>query len=61
MPNSETLKTLDLFRDQLVLEADFQFGYAVTLRQNGGKALIRGVGSSPQKAMEDLAAKWENG
>lgn len=61
MPNSETYRTLDLFRDQLVLEADFQFGYAVTLRQNGGKALIRGVGSSPQKAMEDLAAKWEKG
>lgn len=61
MPNSETYRTLDLFRDQLVLEADFQFGYAVTLRQNGGKALISGVGSSPHKAVEDLAEKREKG
>ena len=61
MPNSETLKTLDLFRDQLVLEADFQFGYAVVLRQNHGKPLLRGVGSTPHKAVEDLAEKWEKG
>ena len=61
MPSSETYRTLDLFRDQLVLEADFQFGYAVTLRQNGGKELIRGVGSSPKHAVEDLLVKWENG
>ena len=61
MPNSETLKTLDFFRDQLVLEADSQFGYAVTLRQNDGKALISGVGSTPHKAMEDLAETWEKG
>lgn len=61
MPNSDTYRTLDLFRDQLALEADFQFGYAVVLRQNGGKPLMRGVGSSPHKAVEDLAAKWEIG
>ncbi|WP_295056913.1 hypothetical protein [uncultured Fibrobacter sp.] len=61
MANSETYRTLNLFRDQLVLEADYQFGYAVTLRQNQGKELIRGVGSSPRKAIEDLANKWENG
>lgn len=61
MANSETLKTLDLFRDQLVLEADFQFGYAVVLRQNQGKPLLRGVGSTPHKAMEDLAETWEKG
>ena len=61
MANSETYRTLNLFRDQLVLEADYQFGYAVTLRQNQGKDLIRGVGSSPRKAIEDLANKWENG
>lgn len=61
MPNNETYKTLDLFRDQLVLEADYQFGYAVTLRQNHGKEIIRGVGASPSKAVEDLAAKWEKG
>lgn len=61
MLNSETLKTLDLFRDQLVLEADFQFGYAVVLRQNHGKPLLRGVGSTPHKAVEDLAEKWEKG
>lgn len=61
MANSETYRTLNLFRDQLVLEADYQFGYAVTLRQNQGKELIRGVGSSPRKAVEDLANKWENG
>ncbi len=61
MANSEALKTLDLFRDQLVLEADFSFGYAVVLRQNGGKPLMKGVGSSPHKAMEDLASKWEKG
>lgn len=61
MPNPETYRTLDLFRDQLVLEADFQFGYAVTLRQNGGKSLMRGVGSTPRKAVEDLANKWEIG
>lgn len=58
---NETYKTLDLFRDQLSLEADFQFGYAVTLRQNKGRELIRGVGSSPRKAVEDLVNKWENG
>ena len=61
MPINETYRTLDLFRDQLTLEADYQFGYAVTLRQNQGKEIIRGVGSSPRKAVEDLAAKWENG
>jgi hypothetical protein len=61
MANNETYRTLNLFRDQLVLEADYQFGYAVTLRQNQGKELIRGVGSSPRKAIEDLANKWENG
>ena len=61
MANSETYRTLNLFRDQLVLEEDYQFGYAVTLRQNQGKELIRGVGSSPRKAIEDLANKWENG
>ena len=61
MANSETYRTLNLFRDQLVLEADYQFGYAVTPRQNQGKKLIRGVGSSPRKAIEDLANKWENG
>ena len=61
MANSETLKTLDLFRDQLVLEADSQFGYAVVLRQNQGKPLLRGVGSTPHKAMEDLAETWEKG
>lgn len=61
MASSETYRTLNLFRDQLVLEADYQFGYAVTLRQNQGKELIRGVGSSPRKAVEDLANKWENG
>lgn len=61
MANSEALKTLDLFRDQLVLEADFQFGYAVVLRQNHGKPLLRGVGSTPHKAVEDLAEKWEKG
>lgn len=61
MPTNETYRTLDLFRDQLTLEADYQFGYAVTLRQNQGKEIIRGVGSSPRKAVEDLAAKWEKG
>lgn len=61
MPNSETYRTLDLFRDQLELEADFQFGYAVVLRQNHGKPLLRGVGSTPHKAVENLAAKWEKG
>jgi hypothetical protein len=61
MPNSETYKTLDLFRDQLELEADSQFGYAVVLRQNQGKPLLRGVGSTPHKAMEDLAETWEKG
>ena len=61
MANNETYRTLNLFRDQLGLEADYQFGYAVTLRQNQGKELIRGVGSSPRKAIEDLANKWENG
>ena len=61
MPNSETYRTLDLFRDQLVLEADSQFGYAVVLRQNQGKPLLRGVGSTPHKAMEDLAETWEKG
>lgn len=61
MANSETLKTLDLFRDQLELEADFKFGYAVVLRQNHGKPLLRGVGSTPHKAVEDLAEKWEKG
>lgn len=61
MANSEALKTLDLFRDQLELEADFQFGYAVVLRQNQGKPLLRGVGSTPHKAVEDLAEKWEKG
>ena len=61
MSNSEVLKTLDLFRDQLALEADFQFGYAVVLRQNGGKPLMKGVGSIPHKAMEDLTSKWEKG
>ena len=60
MPNSETYRTLDLFRDQLELEADFQFGYAVVLRQNG-MTLMKGVGSSPHKAVEDLASKWEDG
>ena len=61
MANSETYRTLDLFRDQLELEADFQFGYAVVLRQNHGKSLLRGVGSTPHKAMEDLAETWEKG
>jgi hypothetical protein len=61
MPTNETYRTLDLFRDQLSLEADYQFGYAVTLRQNQGKEIIRGVGSSPRKAVEDLAQKWEKG
>ena len=61
MPNSETYRTLDLFRDQLELEADFQFGYAVVLRQNHGKQLLRGVGSTPHKAVEDLDEKWEKG
>lgn len=61
MANSEALKTLDLFRDQLELEADFQFGYAVVLRQNQGKPLLRGVGSTPHKAVEDLAETWEKG
>lgn len=61
MPNNETYRTLDLFRDQLYLEADFQFGYAVILRQNQGRELIRGVGSSPKKAVEDLVNRWECG
>ncbi|WP_290724179.1 hypothetical protein [Fibrobacter sp. UBA2449] len=61
MQNSETYRTLDLFRDQLELEADSQFGYAVVLRQNQGKPLLRGVGSTPHKAMEDLAETWEKG
>ena len=61
MPSSEALRTLDLFRDQLELEADSQFGYAVVLRQNQGKPLLRGVGSTPHKAMEDLAETWEKG
>lgn len=61
MPNQETYLTLDLFRDQLVLESDFRFGYAVVLKQNQGKTLFRGVGSTPQKAVEDLANQWEKG
>ncbi|MCQ2090317.1 MAG: hypothetical protein MJY93_08720 [Fibrobacter sp.] len=61
MPNQETYRTLDLFRDQLVLEADFRFGYAVVLKQNQGKPLVRGVGSTPHKAVEDLANQWEKG
>lgn len=61
MPNSETYKTLDLFRDQLVLEADYTLGYAVVIRQSAGKELMRGVGASPHAAMTDLLKKWENG
>lgn len=56
-----TLETISLFAGQLVLEEDFQFGYAVTLKQNHGKPIMKGVGSSPKKAVEDLVSKWEKG
>ena len=54
-------ETLDFFRDQLSLEADYTHGYAVVIRQSAGKELMRGVGASPHAAMTDLLAKWENG
>lgn len=54
-------ETLDFFRDQLSLEADYTHGYAVVIRQSAGKELMRGVGASPHAAMNDLLAKWENG
>ena len=54
-------ETLDFFRDQLSLEADYTHGYAVVIRQSAGKELMRGVGTSPHAAMNDLLAKWENG
>lgn len=57
----DSKETLDFFRDQLSLEADFTYGYAVVIRQNQGKTLMRGVGASPHAAMIDLLAKWENG
>ena len=50
-------ETLDFFRDQLSLEADFTHGYAVVIRQTAGKELMRGVGASPHAAMNDLLAK----
>ena len=55
MPDSK--ETLDFFRDQLSLEADYTHGYAVVIRQSA----MRGVGTSPHAAMNDLLAKWENG
>ena len=54
-------ETLDFFRDQLSLEADYTHGHAVVIRQSAGKELMRGVGTSPHAAMNDLLAKWENG
>lgn len=54
-------ETLDFFRDQLSLEADYTLGYAVVIRQSAGKELMRGVGASPHAAMTDLLKKWENG
>lgn len=59
MPNSK--ETLDFFRDQLSLEADYTLGYAVVIRQSAGKELMRGIGASPHAAMTDLLKKWENG
>lgn len=59
MQNSK--ETLDFFRDQLVLEADYTHGYAVVIRQASGMALMRGVGKSPHDALCDLLDKWENG
>jgi len=59
MPNSK--ETLDFFRDQLSLEADYTHGYAVVIRQASGMALMRGVGKSPHDALCDLLDKWENG
>jgi hypothetical protein len=59
MPNSK--ETLDFFRDQLSLEADYTLGYAVVIRQSAGKELMRGVGASPHAAMTDLLKKWEKG
>ncbi len=59
MPNSK--ETLDFFRDQLSLEADYTLGYAVVIRQSAGKELMRGVGASPHAAMTDLLQKWEKG
>ena len=59
MPNRK--ETLDSFRDQLSLEADYTHGYAVVIRQSAGKELMRGVGASPHAAMTDLLKKWENG
>lgn len=59
MPNSK--ETLDFFRDQHSLEADYTLGYAVVIRQSAGKELMRGVGASPHAAMTDLLKKWENG
>ena len=61
MQNKDIYKTLDLFRNQLELEADSRFGYAVSLIPKYGKTLLQGVGASPHKAVEDLAKKWEKG
>ena len=50
---------LELFKGQISLETDSQFGYAVTIRHEMGKPIVKGVGSSPSKALEDLAVKME--
>lgn len=57
-----SIATLDIFRDQLKLTTDIEFGYAVELRDEGSnRPLLKGVGTSPKKAMLDLLVKWENG
>lgn len=57
----DKLKTLDLFREQISLEIDYEFGYAAIIYdKSSGKAVIKGVGTTPHLATEDLANKWNH-
>ncbi len=59
MINNDAYRMLELFKGQISLETDSQFGYAVTIRHDMGKPIVKGVGSSPSKALENLAVKME--
>lgn len=52
---------LKLISHNIQIVEDPEFGYAVELRREIGKPIIKGKGTTPKAAFEDFVNKFEKG
>lgn len=57
----DTFDMLKLISHNIQIVEDPEFGYAVELRREIGKPIIKGKGTTPKAAFEDFVNKFEKG